>query len=382
MGRWGEYGGWPEYVPVAKKIARAKKAAEKLRKKGVDLQPVELRGRKIATSFWGKGWCDHMDSFHDYENRLPRGRSYVRNGSVVHLEVGKGVIRALVAGSDTYSVEIKVKLLSPKRWDWIKQQCAGQISSILGLLQGKLSDGVMRVVTDPDSGLFPGPSEFTMKCGCPDYAGMCKHIAAVFYGVGARLDARPELLFLLRGVDHAEFAVDGGVESVIAKGGKNTPQFAGADLSEIFGIDLVNASGIPEAPAKAVAAAAASSRKNTVPGNGKAAKTTAKSLATGAKAPVESTAKRKAKKAKAVPQPLSVAAPKRSGTTEERAAARKTPKRTARKTRRPDSVASQKRESAKRLDKALKMVKECVTGKKAHHGQDASGNVSHSKKTS
>ncbi|MDR1612470.1 MAG: SWIM zinc finger family protein, partial [Planctomycetota bacterium] len=244
MAWWGGYGGWPEYVPVATKVARAKKAAEKLRKKGVDVQPVELSGRKIASSFWGKGWCDHMDSYHDYENRLPRGRSYVRNGSVVHLEVSKGEIHALVAGSKTYAVDITVGLLPAERWKWIKERCAGQIASLLDLLKGSLSDGVMRVVTDRDNGLFPGPKEFRMRCSCPDGAVMCKHIAAVFYGIGNRLDSRPELLFLLRGVDHAELATDGGVDAVIARGGDGAPQLAGADLSEMFGIELVEADAV------------------------------------------------------------------------------------------------------------------------------------------
>lgn len=255
MAWWGGYGGWPAYVPVATKIARAKKAAEKLRKKGVDVQPVQLSGRKIAASFWGKGWCDHMDSYHDYENRLPRGRSYVRNGSVVHLEVSKGKIHALVAGSSTYTVDITVELLPASRWRWIKSQCAGQISSLVDLLKGKLSDGVMRVVTGRDNGLFPGPKEFRMRCSCPDSACMCKHIAAVFYGVGNRLDSRPELLFLLRGVDHAELAADGGVDAVIAKGGDSAPELAGVDLSEMFGIELVEAEATADSGAAGKVAA-------------------------------------------------------------------------------------------------------------------------------
>ena len=280
MGWWGGYSIWPEYVPVATKIARAKKAAEKLRKKGVDVQPVELSGRKIASSFWGKAWCDHMESFHDFENRLPRGRSYVRNGSVVHLEMGKGAIKALVAGSETYTVEIKVDLLPPKRWKRIKEQCTGEIASLLDLLKGKLSDGVMRVVADRDNGLFPGPDDFKMSCSCPDYADMCKHIAAVFYGVGARLDARPELLFLLRGVDHAELTADGGVEAAIAKGGDGAPQLADTDLSEMFGIELLARKDAPGATGKAVATAVKSPGNNAAARKkrGRSAKEAAKTL--------------------------------------------------------------------------------------------------------
>lgn len=210
-----------------------------IRINGVDIPPVEIVGKKIAASFWGKAWCDHMESYHDFENRLPRGRSYVRNGSVVHLEVAKGLVKALVAGSETYSVEIKIDLLPHPDWKAMKSKCAGQISSLLDLLKGKLSDGVMLIVTDRKSGLFPGPDEFRMKCSCPDYAYMCKHIAAALYGIGSRLDSRPESLFLLRGVDHAEFAVDGGVDAVIAKGETEGEQFGGASLSEMFGIELL-----------------------------------------------------------------------------------------------------------------------------------------------
>ncbi len=245
MAWWGGGGFWREYVPVARKLANAKKEADKLRKKGVDVQPVELSGRSIASSFWGKAWCDHMESFHDFANRLPRGRTYVRNGSVVHLEVGKGVIKALVAGSDTYRVKIKVGLLPRPAWAALKKKCVGQISSLIDLLKGKLSDGVMQVVTDRKNGLFPGPDEFELECSCPDYADMCKHVAAVLYGVGARLDARPELLFLLRGVDHTELAAEGGVDAVLAKGEGEGGRFGGEDLSEMFGIDLLPAGEAP-----------------------------------------------------------------------------------------------------------------------------------------
>ncbi|MCL2001699.1 MAG: SWIM zinc finger family protein [Planctomycetes bacterium] len=250
MAWWGGGGYWPEYVPVATRIARAKKAAEKLRKKGVEIQPVELAGKKIASSFWGKGWCDHMDSFHDYENRLPRGRSYVRNGSVVHLDVSKGKITAMVAGTEVYRVEIKVELFPKTCWDWIKDQCAGRISSLMDLLKGRLSDGVMQVVANRDKGLFPGPREIKMRCSCPDIADMCKHIAAVFYGIGARLDSRPELLFLLRGVDHADLATGGGVDAVIDKGRGAEGELAGADLAEVFGIELAETGASGAEPAK------------------------------------------------------------------------------------------------------------------------------------
>ena len=126
-----------------------------LRKKGVDIQPVTIKGRKIASSFWGEAWCEHMESFSDFENRLPRGRTYVRNGSVCHMAVTKGEIEAKVSGSELYTVKVSIKTLPGKKWTAIKGRCSGQIGSLLELLQGKLSDHVMEVVTDRKEGLFP-----------------------------------------------------------------------------------------------------------------------------------------------------------------------------------------------------------------------------------
>src|SRR3990170_1697557 len=201
----GYYGwSWRPYVPVAKRRAQAIQKMEKLRKKGVNIQPVKIEGRQIARTFWGQSWCEHLEKFSDYENRLPRGRTYVRNGSVCHLELGKGRIAAKVSGSEIYNVAITVKTVSGKKWLNLKRNCAGRIGSLLELLQGKLSSQVMTLVTDKEEGLFPLPGELDLKCSCPDWAVMCKHVAAVLYGVGTRLDDSPEQLFRLRGVDHEE----------------------------------------------------------------------------------------------------------------------------------------------------------------------------------
>ncbi len=228
---------WRPYVSVAERRAKARKEMEKLRKKGKDIQPIELDGRKIAASFWGKGWCEHLESFSDFENRLPRGRTYVRNGSVCHLEVQARRIEAFVSGSELYKVTIEIKPLVRKTWDALKTKCQGQIGSVLELLQGRLSDHVMEVVSDRTHGLFPQPGEIELKCSCPDWATMCKHVAAVLYGVGSRLDHRPELLFVLRGVDaeeliSAEMALPTGT-AVAA-----TEALAEGGLAEIFGIDI------------------------------------------------------------------------------------------------------------------------------------------------
>lgn len=228
---------WRKYVPVAQRQNKAKKAIQKLNKQGKDTQPVILDGRAIANSFWGKAWCDHLESFSDYENRLPRGRAYVRNGSVCHLEIKPGCIEALVAGSSLYRITIKIKSLKPADWKSIKDQCRGQIGSMLELLQGKLSNHVMAVVSHRQNGLFPQPGEIELKCSCPDWATMCKHVAAVLYGVGSRLDTRPELLFLLRAVDASELIA---AEVALPEGSQAPAEGAllDADLSGVFGIDL------------------------------------------------------------------------------------------------------------------------------------------------
>jgi uncharacterized Zn finger protein len=245
--------GWKPYVPVAVRRRRAMKKMDSLRKKGLDAQPVEIDGRKIAKTFWGEAWCNHLESFSDYENRLPRGRTYVRNGSVCHLAIDKGQIEAKVSGSELYTVRIAIKTLPPKKWKEVKRRCTGRIGSLIELLQGNLSDQVMEVVTDRQNGLFPLPGEISLKCSCPDWASMCKHVAAVLYGIGARLDHKPELLFKLRGVDHEELiAADAEAAVSAATASGKSKRLAGGDLSDVFGIELDAAKPEPpsEMPAK------------------------------------------------------------------------------------------------------------------------------------
>ena len=231
---------WRPYVPVAVRQARALNKMEKLRKKGLCIQPVKIEGRQIAQSFWGQAWCDHLEKFSDYENRLPRGRSYIRNGSVCHLEITEGAVKAMVSGSQLYKVNIEIKNLPSRKWKDLKKRCAGQIGSLLELLQGRLSKSVMTVVTNRDNGLFPHPGEISLHCTCPDWAVMCKHVAAVMYGVGARLDEKPDLLFLLRGVDHEELiSAEAGIAAVSnVSESDGHPRIAESDLSHLFGIEV------------------------------------------------------------------------------------------------------------------------------------------------
>lgn len=242
MSRYNQ--GWKPYIPVAQRRANALQEMQNLRKDGKAMQPVEIVGRTIARSFWGKGWCKHLESFGDYSNRLPRGRSYARNGSVCHLEIQEGNVEAFVSGSSLYEVTVTIAPLKKGKWKTLTRRCTGKIGSLIALLQGKLSDDLMKVVADREEGLFPLPGEIKYECDCPDWAGMCKHIAAVMYGIGARLDTSPELLFTLRGVDHEELISADAATSAIANGGgserSRRRSLSGKNIADVFGVELAD----------------------------------------------------------------------------------------------------------------------------------------------
>ena len=231
------WGGYRPYVKVARRRQMAANAVKRARKRGEALEPVVITGRKIATTPWGSAWCDHIESFHDYENRLPRGRTYVRNGSVYHLEIRPGEIRGLVMGSIQYEQRIVIAPCKPAVWKRVKKRCAGGIGSLIELLEGRLSSKVMAEMTAEDGGLMPDLKHVDMDCSCPDWAGLCKHLAAVLYGVGARLDERPELLFTLRGVDPAELVDGAALPGQKTRPGSEARKLEG-DLASVFGIEL------------------------------------------------------------------------------------------------------------------------------------------------
>jgi SWIM zinc finger len=244
---WYGNGGWdyyPPYVSVAEKRARGVRALAKLLKKSKRAaEPVVLahRKRQLAATFWGNAWCDNLERYADLANRLPRGRAYLRNGSVLDLTIARGRIEAHVAGSALYRVTIAIAPLAKSRWRRVVTRCTGRIGSLVGLLRGELSDDVLAVLTHATDGLFPEPREMTLDCSCPDWAGVCKHVAATLYGVGIRLDARPELFFVLRQVDQAELlssATTGAVSRGRPAPGK---RIADDRLPAVFGIELEDA---------------------------------------------------------------------------------------------------------------------------------------------
>ncbi len=235
---WNRYGFAP-YVPVGQRLEIGQKAALALAKKENRLpQPVKPKGREIAVNFWGKAWCEHLGSMRDLENRLDRGRRYLGNGSVVDLVITACQVKSLVAGSSTYKVDIKVKPLPRDAWELIKADARTSVRSVIDLLAGKIDDTLIRLLTDPQKGIFPKPDEIDFACSCPDGAYVCKHVAAAFYGVGILLDTRPDLLFLIRDVDSSELVGLDAVASSLEDSLDAKSSLEEMNLEELFGIEL------------------------------------------------------------------------------------------------------------------------------------------------
>jgi hypothetical protein len=239
-----DYWGWRAYVSVAERRRQALSEMAKLRKKGYPVSPVIVEGRTIVKTFWGKAWCENLERYSDFANRLPRGRTYVRNGSVIDLQIAPGEIKAMVSGSEIYKVAVKVVPVTKARWQSICKDCAGAIDSLIELLQGRFSKGVMERVCRQKTGLFPSPDEIKLSCSCPDWAEMCKHVAAVLYGIGARIDQRPDLLFRLHEVDEKELIAGAGkVFPLVRDAPPAAKVLGGEDLSVLFGLDIAQGTG-------------------------------------------------------------------------------------------------------------------------------------------
>jgi hypothetical protein len=236
---------------VAKRRQKAARAVAKLRNSGASLSPVTAGRGAIARTFWGKAWCQNLERYSDYSNRLPRGRTYLRNGSVIDLEIAAGAVTAQVMGSSLYRVKVNISAIPAPQWHGITRDCSQSIDSLVELLQGQLSMSVMERVTRPGKGLFPSPKEISFSCSCPDWAAMCKHVAATLYGVGARLDAEPELLFILRKVDAKDLIAGAGEGGPPVHKAPGTGRILDSSrLADVFGIDMVGPGTKPR-PARA-----------------------------------------------------------------------------------------------------------------------------------
>jgi uncharacterized Zn finger protein len=222
---------FPQYISIEERRRKAEREAAKLE----SASPVIIKGSQIATTFWGKSWCRNLERYSDYANRLPRGRTYLRSGCVVDLQISPQLVDALVSGTRLYTVKIKVSGISKPRWEAACHDCAGAIDSLVALLEGRFSKVTMERLCQQKTGLFPTPTEIKFDCSCPDSARMCKHVAAVLYGIGARLDEKPELLFTLRDVDKQDLITNASQRLTKSKTAKYLET---DDLSELFGIDI------------------------------------------------------------------------------------------------------------------------------------------------
>lgn len=238
------YWGFPRYVSVAEKKAKAAKKLKQLSKKNPNMKPVILQGSAIARTWWGKAWNLNLERYADYHNRIGRGRNYVRHGAVLDLQITAGEARASVQGSQSspYSVVIGIKTLKKDIWQTILDQCQGMLESLQELINGSFPKAIGEIFTHSDSGLFPSPKEIKFSCSCPDGAGMCKHVAATLYGIGARLDESPELFFSMRNVEMDALigqAILDHKQKLLARASKKGSRIIEeTDLSRTFGIEL------------------------------------------------------------------------------------------------------------------------------------------------
>ena len=230
--------GFREYVPVSKKKQDAKKKLAKLKKDNPDLQPVHIEGRKIANTWWGSSWCKNLESYADYRNRIGRGSAYVKNGFVLDLQIDQGVIEGKVQGTMLYDINIHIDKLDDKNRERLIAAIGHKINNVEDLLSGNFPKEFGELFLTQQKGLFPSPKEIHLDCDCPDWADMCKHVAAVLYGVGARLDKDPLLFFKLRGIDVGDFikkSIDEKLQNMMKNAGSVTKRvIRDDDIADIF----------------------------------------------------------------------------------------------------------------------------------------------------
>jgi uncharacterized Zn finger protein len=273
------YDRWTTWAPYVRMTDRRQNAARHLTLLGTQgrtARPVvpRGRGRAIATTFWGRAWCDNLHAYAALSNRLERGRRYLRGGLVVDLAIERGTVKALVSGTDVYEIRLGIKPMPSARWRAVVKACSGKIDSVVELLAGRFDESVMRNVCRQGTGLFPAPAEMTFRCTCPDGARggwMCKHVAATLYGVGVRLDEEPALLFRLRQVDHAELiarATAGLVGPAVSRRAGRAA-IAPDRLSAVFGIDLETPPAAPRGRSRPTPAPGDSMRRPADPRRGR-----------------------------------------------------------------------------------------------------------------
>lgn len=217
----------------------------KANKKGKQLHPIHIEGRQIAKSWWGQAWCNVIENYADYGSRLERGKRYVRSGTVIDLNITKGRVRALVQGrrATPYKVDIHISPLKEEEMETLIEKCGHKVSNLETLINGDFPKDLQELFTS-SSGLFPAPKEISFACSCPDWAIMCKHVAAVMYGIGAKFDENPFLFFELRGIDvHRliDVAIESHVDHMLEHAHDQSERIIkDENIKDIFGIDITN----------------------------------------------------------------------------------------------------------------------------------------------
>lgn len=230
-----------DYYAPREKPPDAEVALARLRKKNPDIKPVQVTG-KLAKSWWAQAWNRNLESYADYENRIGRGRSYLRKGYVLDLQISPGLVQAQVQGSRAtpYQVGIGIDYLDDSRWQGIVDRCSHSIANLDELAAGRFPQQLEELFTNRGEGLFPSPREIDLHCTCPDWAVMCKHVAAVLYGIGARFDDEPLLFFTLRNIDFGELlkkSVDQKMNSMLQNAGQVTNRvMQDVDTKVLFGV--------------------------------------------------------------------------------------------------------------------------------------------------
>lgn len=241
MARYWDTGKFKQ--PTAAEIrSKATATKKKDKKKGKELSPVVITGRTIAKNWWGKAWCDNLERYADYANRIDRGKRYVRSGAIVDLQIEPGKVLARVQGTRKipYKVEIRISPLSEEKCQSIIERCTTKLENVEQLIAGNFPSE-MKALFEGEDGIFPSPREISFNCSCPDWALMCKHVAAALYGIGARVDEQPLMFFELRGIDFNRF-IDVTLANKVEVMLKNAEQprsnriMQSDNLTELFGV--------------------------------------------------------------------------------------------------------------------------------------------------
>ena len=241
--------------PISKEEFKAK--ADSFLLTHPDCNPVETSGmtkQEICSSWWGKSWCENLERYAEWANRINLGRGYARKGAVVDLKINGGDIHAFVFGSrsDPYEVKVKIYPIPFKRQQEIEKFAAGRIQNLEELISGNFPEGLKDIFFQKGV-LFPRPDEIDFSCTCADMSYMCRHVIAALYGIGVRLDSNPLIFFEMRGIDTEKFIsniVNGKIEKMLANVNNYSPRILkDADLIELFNVDIDEQEMKPQLPA-------------------------------------------------------------------------------------------------------------------------------------